>query len=67
MKFLASFLVAAAAVLAVPLHAQTAYPNKPIRLVVPSRSPSFCETARAKMSVAPPAGNGTTSRIGLLG
>src|SRR5208282_2788209 len=33
----------------------------------PNDSASRCPTSRARMSVVPPAGNGTTSRIGLLG
>ncbi len=33
----------------------------------PNFSPSFCESARARMSVAPPAGKGTIMRTGLLG
>ena len=37
--------------------------------VVPSFSPIFCESVRAKRSVAPPAGNGTISadRLGRIG
>src|SRR5512143_2468623 len=33
----------------------------------PHASVSFCPTSRARMSVAPPGGNGTTIRIGLVG
>src|SRR5687767_2119429 len=33
----------------------------------PSRSPSFCATMRATMSVEPPGGKGTIRRIGFAG
>ena len=34
---------------------------------VPNFSPNFCDKVRAKISVAPPAGKGTTKRMGLVG
>jgi hypothetical protein len=42
-------------------------PRLSMTTVCPSRSPSFWPTTRAMTSLPPPGGNGTMSRIGLLG